>query len=66
MRRCCDTHRHVVLVYFLISKTDKLKLNETEHHEIRWFAKEELSDVKYDISPQIKFYAEQALLAAKQ
>lgn len=66
IHRISDTHRHIVLVYFLVSKTDQLKLNKKEHHEIRWFTKEELCDVKYGISPQIRFYAEHALLAATQ
>lgn len=64
IHRISDAHRHVVLVYFFVSKTDQLKLNKKEHHEIRWFTEEELNDVKYNISPQIKFYAEHSLLGA--
>lgn len=58
------THRHVVLVYFLISKTGKLVLNKDEHHDIRWFSKEELNDPAYCIMPKIKFYSKEALRAA--
>lgn len=64
-RHCAHTHRHVVLVYFLISKTEKLKLNEKEHREIRWFSKIDLQDPMYHISPQISFYAEKAIKAER-
>lgn len=66
IHKISETHRHVVLVYFLISKTDQLKLNKKEHYEIRWFTREELDDEKYKLSVQIKFYAKHALLAAKK
>lgn len=61
-----STHRHIVLVYFLVSKTDRLTLNVKEHHEIRWFSEKDLDDPAYHFSPQIKFYAEQAFSAAKK
>lgn len=66
IHRISDTHRHVVLVYFLISKTSVLKLNREEHHDIRWFSAEDLDDPAYDLSPQIKFYAKEAIKATSR
>ena len=66
IHKISETHRHVVLVYFLVSKTDRLKLNEKEHHEIRWFSADDLNDPGYYISPQISLYAKEALRAGRR
>jgi len=54
-----EGHKHIGLIYFLKSATDKIKLKEDEHFEIKWFTKEEIE--KGDILPQIKFYASKTL-----
>lgn len=56
-----ETHRHIGLMYFAKAKTGQVKLAEKEHNAIRWFSREELSDPKYNLKPQVRFYAEQAL-----
>ena len=56
-----ETHRHVGMHYFATSKSDKIKLQKDEHNEIRWFTKKELEDPKYNIKPDVKFYANKAL-----
>lgn len=66
IHRISDTHRHVALVYFLISKTERLILNRDEHHKIRWFSKKELDDPMYQLMSGIKFYSIQALETAEQ
>ncbi|MBI2578422.1 MAG: NUDIX domain-containing protein [Candidatus Aenigmarchaeota archaeon] len=53
------SHRHIVLIYFMSSKKDKIKLKEHEHNEIRWFDKTELK--KTLMSPALRFYATEAL-----
>lgn len=55
------THKHIVLVYFAVSKTDKI-LDPTDNKEIaetRWVTKEELK--KMNLVPNVLFYAEEAL-----
>ena len=59
-----QTHRHVVLVYFLISKTDRLRQAPKEHFDLRWVAKNQLKELKPKLTPQIKFYCLAALSAA--
>jgi 8-oxo-dGTP pyrophosphatase MutT (NUDIX family) len=55
-------HRHIVLVYFAKSKTDKLILSEKEVSEdCRWFTEEELLENKAGISKNVQFYALKAL-----
>ena len=57
-----DTHKHISLVYFAKSKTDKITQSENEKSdECKWFTKEELEDAKYQIGEQIKIYALSAL-----
>ena len=56
-----ESHKHIGLVYFSKSNTSKVTLAEEEHHDIKWFTKEELSNPKFAVRPYIKFYAEQAL-----
>jgi len=56
-----DTHKHVSLTYLVKSKTDKLIRNDREHIEIKWFTKQEIESGKYELLPQIKFLALEAL-----
>jgi len=56
-----DSHRHVGMVYFATSASSSLNLAEDEHNEIRWFSKKELNDPKFNIKPDVKYYAEKAL-----
>lgn len=55
-----DVHKHVVLVYVARAKTNNVRLNAEEHHELRWFTKDDLKNNNI-ILPSIRFYAEQAL-----
>lgn len=61
-----DKHRHIALHYFAISKTNKVKLAEREHNEIRWFSLREINDPKWQILPAVQFYANEALSVAKR
>lgn len=56
-----EKHRHVGMVYFAKAKSDKTTLAEKEHNAIRWFSQEDLHDPKYNLKPQVIFYAEKAL-----
>jgi 8-oxo-dGTP pyrophosphatase MutT (NUDIX family) len=59
------THRHVGMVYYLRSLTDRIKLAEQEHTDIRWFKENELDDPQYNLTPAVKLYAQEALLSFK-
>lgn len=55
------THKHIGMNYFLKAKSDKFIFNRNEHDDIRWFSKEDLDDPKFNVLPEIKFYAKEAL-----
>lgn len=55
------SHRHIGLVYFARSETDRVTLAAGEHNDIRWFTRDELSDSTFGVRPYVRFYAEAAL-----
>jgi 8-oxo-dGTP pyrophosphatase MutT (NUDIX family) len=61
IHKISETHKHVELVYFAKSKSDKFVFNKEEHKDIRWFGGEDLSKPEFDISPAVRFYAKKAL-----
>ena len=56
-------HHHIVLIYFCRSTNDQATLS-AEHTELKWFTLSELSDARYNLSPAVQFYAQQALITA--
>lgn len=58
-------HKHVGLTYFAVSDDDKAVLSN-EHSEIAWLDATAWSEERYNLSPAIRFYAEQAALLAAQ
>jgi len=54
-------HRHVVLVYFAKTESDKFIFNKDEHNDIRWFSEEDLERPEFNLLPEIKFGAKEAL-----
>ena len=57
-----DTHKHITLVYFAISSTDKIiQSTREESEELKWFSSEELKDGKFGIRDEIRNYAQTAL-----
>ena len=60
-----STHRHINLVFFGRAKSDQAILAPEEHHELKWFSREELSDPHYELPARRQFYATQALSAAQ-
>ncbi len=61
IHRINETHRHVGMVYFGASDKEKVRLEKDEHKDIRWFGKKDLGDPKYDLFPDVVFYAKKAL-----
>ena len=61
-----NNHKHIGLVYFARAKSGEFIHNKDEHNEIRWFSKEDMNNPEFDISPSIKFYAFEALVAVSK
>lgn len=62
IHRINDTHRHITLIYFAKTDTDRLILSEDEKSDgCKWFTQEELDDPQYGIEEVIKKYARTAL-----
>ena len=60
--RVSDKHEHVTFIYFATSQTDTLTNEGREHSEgLHWFTAKELTDPKYNIRPDVQFYAQTAL-----
>jgi 8-oxo-dGTP pyrophosphatase MutT (NUDIX family) len=58
-----ETHRHIGLVYFVISDSEGIKPEgEDVSDTYRWVAMEELDNFK-ELSPRVRFYAKKALEA---
>lgn len=55
------SHKHIGMVYFARAKTDRVVLAEHEHDDIRWLTAADLDDPRYNLLPQIRFYAQEAL-----
>jgi 8-oxo-dGTP pyrophosphatase MutT (NUDIX family) len=56
-----DSHKHMAFTYFLKANSDKVRLAELEHNQIKWFTKDELEEERYQIRPAVKFFARSAL-----
>ena len=56
-----DIHKHHNFVYFAYAKSGKVRLAEKEHNDIRWFSRKDLSDKKFNVLPDVKFYSIEAL-----
>ena len=60
-----ETHKHIGLYYVAKAKSDKFVLNNQEHKDIRWFTKEDLDKLEYNLSESVRFYAKEALKRVK-
>ena len=65
VHRIKGVHKHIALIYFGISKSDKVKLEEREFREYRWLTAAQLDDPKLRLTRSIRFYSRKALAAAK-
>ena len=59
-----ETHQHIALRYIAKSKSNQFIHNKDEHDDIRWFTEKDLDNPGFDIKPDIKFYAKEALKVA--
>ena len=60
-----DHHRHLNLAYIARAASNEAVLDEREHHQLKWFTKEDLDDPQYNLTPFIKHYATHALELAQ-
>ena len=54
-----EGHQHIDLVYYAMSDSGKLKLNENEHKEIKWFSADDLE--KDGIPESVRVYGKKAI-----
>jgi 8-oxo-dGTP pyrophosphatase MutT (NUDIX family) len=64
VHRTHGKHRHIAFVYFAVSRTDRARLLEREHHSLKWFSLRDLSDPRYRVTSSIQFYCRKAVQAA--
>ena len=55
------THSHVVNIYYARWIAGEPVLAGAEHHQIRWFTREDLRNPRYAVKPDVLWYAEDAL-----
>jgi ADP-ribose pyrophosphatase YjhB (NUDIX family) len=58
-------HKHIGLTYFAVAENDRAQLSG-EHTELAWLDERALDDPEYGLSQTLKFYAREALQAARQ
>ncbi|MBI1833673.1 MAG: NUDIX domain-containing protein [Candidatus Andersenbacteria bacterium] len=54
-------HQHIGLIYFGKSATNNVSLAAAEHHNFRWFTREDIKNSEYKILRLVRFYAKEAL-----
>lgn len=60
-----EKHKHIGLIYYINSNTDKLTLAVAEHNEIKWLTAKDLKNPKYKINEAILYYSQEALKLAQ-
>jgi 8-oxo-dGTP pyrophosphatase MutT (NUDIX family) len=66
LHKISDAHKHVGLIYFAESESDRFVFNKEEHNDIKWFSEEDLENPVFEVMPSIKFYAKEALKTASK
>ena len=65
IHRINATHEHIGMIYWARPKGGVLTLAETEHHDIRWCAREDLDKLDPPISDAVRWYCGKALEEVK-
>jgi ADP-ribose pyrophosphatase YjhB (NUDIX family) len=58
-------HRHIGMTYFAVAK-DGNNLKSDEHSEAKWFSVSDLDSQEYNLHPEIRHFAKEAIKAAQQ
>ena len=61
IHRINATHEHIGLIYWARPKGGALTLAETEHHDIRWCAREDLDKLDPPMTDAVRWYCCKAL-----
>jgi 8-oxo-dGTP pyrophosphatase MutT (NUDIX family) len=61
IHRITTTHEHIGMIYWARPREGKLELAEEEHHDIRWCAPDELSQLTPPISDAVRWYCLRAV-----
>jgi len=66
VHRIKGVHKHIALIYFATSKSDRVKLLEREHKAFLWLSESQLNDPKLKLTRSIRFYCRKSLEAARR
>ena len=64
VHRITRVHKHIAFIYFAVSKSGKVRLDEREHRAYRWVAAKDLASKELKLTRSILFYSRAALRAA--
>lgn len=64
VHRIRGKHKHIAFVYFAVSRHDRVRLLEREHHRYLWVREGELTRKDLRLTRSIRFYCRMALRAA--
>lgn len=58
-----ETHKHIALIYFATTASDKITINEQvdASEEWQWLSRQEIESDSLELQPIVKFYALKAL-----
>jgi ADP-ribose pyrophosphatase YjhB (NUDIX family) len=56
-----ENHKHIGIIFFIKSKTKKLKTYDKGHDDIKWLSKADLHNPFYNLRPDMIYAAEKAL-----
>lgn len=59
IHRISPTHRHINMTYFAKAATDSFVLNTAEHHDIKWFSREQIQSLS--LKEDVRWCALEAL-----
>ncbi len=66
VHRITRVHKHIALIYFATSNSNRVKLEERELKAYRWLSEAELADPKLRLTRSIRFYCRKSLEAARR
>lgn len=66
IHRINDVHEHIGMIYFARPRSGALALAAAEHHNIGWFAGDELDALEPPMSNAVKWYCRRAIEEAGQ
>lgn len=56
-----DNHKHIGIIYFVRSLTDKIKHAKDEHNQIKWLSRKDLKIKEYELGDEMFYMATKAI-----